>query len=89
MSKYQISIHLTFMIFLGEYGIPKPWYFLFTRSYWFGSNKKRSYLRSSRIGSSNLDLYSVSQEELVDDTMSEVIFYSTIQFFLRFNEKDL
>ncbi|KAJ8385274.1 hypothetical protein AAFF_G00191510 [Aldrovandia affinis] len=31
-------------VFPGQYGIPRPWYFLFTKSYWFGES---GYSRSS------------------------------------------
>lgn len=25
----------------GQYGIPRPWYFLFSKSYWFGEGDNR------------------------------------------------
>ncbi|XP_041800799.1 phospholipid-transporting ATPase ABCA1b isoform X2 [Chelmon rostratus] len=29
-------------VFPGQYGIPRPWYFPFTKSYWFGENEGKS-----------------------------------------------
>lgn len=28
------------LFFLGQYGIPRPWYFPFTKSYWFGEEQQ-------------------------------------------------
>lgn len=38
---------------LGQYGIPRPWYFPFTKSYWFGEeSEKRQYCHSDQKGPS-------------------------------------
>uniref|UniRef100_A0A8C8I043 P-type phospholipid transporter n=1 Tax=Oncorhynchus tshawytscha TaxID=74940 RepID=A0A8C8I043_ONCTS len=37
-------------VFPGQYGIPRPWYFLFTKSYWFGEgdNRKTDFSQNKR-----------------------------------------
>uniref|UniRef100_A0AAQ5X1S9 P-type phospholipid transporter n=1 Tax=Amphiprion ocellaris TaxID=80972 RepID=A0AAQ5X1S9_AMPOC len=38
-------------VFPGQYGIPKPWYFPFTKSYWYGfSVKNVSAIKQNRLG---------------------------------------
>uniref|UniRef100_A0AAZ3PIC2 P-type phospholipid transporter n=1 Tax=Oncorhynchus tshawytscha TaxID=74940 RepID=A0AAZ3PIC2_ONCTS len=40
-------------VFPGQYGIPRPWYFLFTKSYWFGEgdNRKTDFSQNKRRNS--------------------------------------
>merc|ERR550532_3452712 len=35
-------------VFPGQYGVPRPWYFCFTRSYWCGKNYNKDDLSQSR-----------------------------------------
>ncbi|XP_039976120.1 phospholipid-transporting ATPase ABCA1b isoform X1 [Xiphias gladius] len=37
-------------VFPGQYGIPRPWYFPFTKSYWFGEKDGKSKVPLSRKG---------------------------------------
>lgn len=38
---------------LGQYGIPRPWYFPFTKSYWFGEDShERQHLHPDQKGPS-------------------------------------
>uniref|UniRef100_A0A087X6A3 P-type phospholipid transporter n=1 Tax=Poecilia formosa TaxID=48698 RepID=A0A087X6A3_POEFO len=37
-------------VFPGQYGIPRPWYFPFTKSYWFGEEGKSNKLPLNRKG---------------------------------------
>uniref|UniRef100_A0A8C5STU4 P-type phospholipid transporter n=1 Tax=Laticauda laticaudata TaxID=8630 RepID=A0A8C5STU4_LATLA len=39
-------------VFPGQYGIPRPWYFPFTKSYWFGEESGGQWLPSHVAGSS-------------------------------------
>ncbi|XP_038625429.1 phospholipid-transporting ATPase ABCA1 [Tachyglossus aculeatus] len=42
-------------VFPGQYGIPRPWYFPFTKSYWFGEESDvKSHPGSSRKGASEI-----------------------------------
>ncbi|XP_024866852.1 phospholipid-transporting ATPase ABCA1b isoform X2 [Kryptolebias marmoratus] len=40
-------------VFPGQYGIPRPWYFPFTRSYWFGDDGKSSKVPLNRKGNAS------------------------------------
>lgn len=37
----------------GQYGIPRPWYFPFTKSYWFGEDGKSSKVPLNRKGNAS------------------------------------
>ncbi|XP_074136153.1 phospholipid-transporting ATPase ABCA1 [Sminthopsis crassicaudata] len=42
-------------VFPGQYGIPRPWYFPFTKSYWFGEKSdEKSHLGSRQKGTSEI-----------------------------------
>uniref|UniRef100_A0A8C5WYA4 ATP binding cassette subfamily A member 1 n=1 Tax=Laticauda laticaudata TaxID=8630 RepID=A0A8C5WYA4_LATLA len=41
-------------VFPGQYGIPRPWYFPFTKSYWFGEESGGQWLPSHVAGSSEI-----------------------------------
>ncbi|CAM4887474.1 unnamed protein product [Rotaria socialis] len=36
-------------VFPGEYGIPQPWYYPFTKTYWFGYDAKKNLQRTNEI----------------------------------------
>uniref|UniRef100_A0A1A7XIW1 P-type phospholipid transporter n=2 Tax=Iconisemion striatum TaxID=60296 RepID=A0A1A7XIW1_9TELE len=40
-------------VFPGQYGIPRPWYFPFTKSYWFGEDGKSSNVPLRRKGNAS------------------------------------
>uniref|UniRef100_A0A8C6VPK5 P-type phospholipid transporter n=1 Tax=Naja naja TaxID=35670 RepID=A0A8C6VPK5_NAJNA len=41
-------------VFPGQYGIPRPWYFPFMKSYWFGEESGGQWLPSDATGSSEI-----------------------------------
>lgn len=53
-------------LFLGQYGIPRPWYFPFTKSYWFGEESQdRQQLHLDQKGSSEGKCWTQSISEVV------------------------
>jgi ABC-type multidrug transport system fused ATPase/permease subunit len=48
---------------LGEYGIPQPWYYPFTKTYWFGYNTKKIRQRTNEMQQNQIDRNSNNNEE--------------------------
>ncbi|CAF3834044.1 unnamed protein product [Rotaria magnacalcarata] len=42
-------------VFPGEYGIPQPWYYPFTKTYWFGYNAKKNLQRTNEINQNQVN----------------------------------
>lgn len=42
-------------VFPGEYGVPKPWYFLFTKSFWFGHSKNVNSIKNDILSDENFE----------------------------------
>lgn len=41
---------MCFLMLSGQYGIPRPWFFPFTKSYWFGEKDGQSKVPLNRKG---------------------------------------
>ena len=47
-----MSVHDYTYLFSGQFGVPRPWYFFVTKSYWMGS----SYVSDSEMGRRNYEM---------------------------------
>lgn len=57
-------------VFPGQYGIPRPWYFPFTKSYWFGEGEQKEAptILGKKVnagGKSFINIYSISYEQII------------------------
>uniref|UniRef100_A0A2R5LC21 Putative lipid exporter abca1 n=1 Tax=Ornithodoros turicata TaxID=34597 RepID=A0A2R5LC21_9ACAR len=54
------------MVFPGQYGVPKPWYFLLTRSYWCGASSKSKSKSNWQLCNGNVEADG-SKEDFEDE----------------------
>uniref|UniRef100_A0A8C5ALV0 ABC transporter domain-containing protein n=1 Tax=Gadus morhua TaxID=8049 RepID=A0A8C5ALV0_GADMO len=78
-------------VFPGQYGIPKPWYFLVTRSYWCGTTAAASYLEKpppdmkAGVSIQNLVKIYKTGKKLAVDGLSVDFYENQITSFLGHN----
>jgi hypothetical protein len=63
VTKNQIECKFYIEVFvpIGEYGIPQPWYYPLTKTYWFGYNAEKIRQRTEEMKKKQIDTNSNSK----------------------------
>uniref|UniRef100_A0A8C8A2J4 ABC transporter domain-containing protein n=1 Tax=Oryzias sinensis TaxID=183150 RepID=A0A8C8A2J4_9TELE len=72
-------------VFPGQYGIPRPWYFLFTYSYWFGKTSKPDPSMKAGVSIRNLVKIYKTGKKVAVDGLSVDFYENQITSFLGHN----